>query len=235
MALKFVVDSVDGMDATTAALYVKNADGKFYLDVDGAVSKTKLDEFRENNVRLLKDLEKFKDIDPVKHAELLRQQQALQEKKLIEAGEVDKVVEQRVGQMKTEYETRIGALTQENTLSKRQLESLLIDSAVRDAAIKSGVQPSAVEDVLLRAKTTFQIKDGQSVPMDSNGGVIYGKDGTTPMSVSDWTTGLKKTAPHLFLGSQGGGAQGSGGGGAGMDMSKMTPTQKITAGLEALG
>lgn len=235
MALKFIVDSVDGMDATTAALYTKNADGKFYLEVEGAVSKNKLDEFRNNNVQLLKDLERFKDLDPVKYNEMLKQQRLIDEKKLIDAGDVDKVVELRVGQMKSTYETQIAELTNTNNVSKRQLESLLIDSAVRDAAIKSGIQPTAVEDVLLRAKSAFQIKDGHAVPMDPSGNIVYGKDGTTPMSVADWTVSLKKQAPHLFMGSSGGGAQGSGGSGSGVDMSKLTPTQKITAGLDSLG
>ena len=63
--------------------------------------------------------------------------------------------------------------------------------------------------------------------------VVYGKDGTSPMSVIDWTTGLKKQAPHLFQGSQGGGAQGSGKGN--VDTSKLTSAQKIAQGLDSLG
>jgi hypothetical protein len=233
MSLKFVVDSVDGLSADMAALYSKNADGKFYLEVEGAVSKTKLDEFRDNNVRVLKELEKFKGIDPTKYADLLALQAKADEKKLIDAGELDKVVEQRVGQMRTTYDTEIEKLTRANTSAQRQLESLLIDSAVRDAAIKSGVQPTAIEDVLLRAKSTFQIKEGAPVPIDSAGVTIYGKDGSTPMTIADWTVGLKKQAPHLFQGSTGGGAGGSGK--LSMDAtSKMSPNQKITAGLDGL-
>lgn len=233
MSLKFVVDSVDGLSEDMAALYSKNADGKFYLEVEGAVAKTKLDEFRENNVRLLKDLEKFKNVDPAKYADLLKLQEKANEQKLIDAGEIDKVVEQRVGQMRTTYETEVTRLKDANSVAHRQLESLLIDSAVRDSAMKSGVYPSAVDDVLLRAKTTFQIKDGAPVPKDSAGNVIYSKDGSTPMSISDWTMGLKKQAPHLFQGSQGGGAGGSGRLSV-ETTNKMSPNQKITAGLEGI-
>ncbi len=99
MSLKFIVDSVDGLSEDVAALYSKNEDGKFYLEVEGAVSKTKLDEFRENNVRVLKELDKYKGIDPSKYADLLKLQAKADEKKLIDAGELDKVVEQRVSQM----------------------------------------------------------------------------------------------------------------------------------------
>jgi len=233
MSLKFVVDSVDGLSEDMAALYSKNTDGKFYLEVEGAVAKTKLDEFRENNVRILKELDKFKGVDPTKYADLLKLQEKADEKKLIDAGEIDKVVEQRVGQMRTTYETEVTRLKDANSVAHRQLESLLIDSAVRDSAMKSGVHPSAVDDVLLRAKTTFQIKDGAPVPKDSAGNVIYSKDGSTPMSISDWTTGLKKQAPHLFQGSQGGGAGGSGRLSV-ETTNKMSPNQKITAGLEGI-
>ena len=233
MKLKFKLDTLEGLDAAIAALYEQGADGAYYLSVDGVVGKDKLDEFRNNNVKLLKDLEKFKDVDPAKYQELLALAKKQEEKKLIDAGEIDKVVEQRVGEMKSTYETQLKTLTEQNSVAQRQLESLLIDNAVRDAAVKSGVQPTAVDDVLLRAKATFKIKDGNAVPVGAQGNVVYGKDGTSPMSVVDWTTGLKKQAPHLFQGSQGGGAQGSGKGN--VDTSKLTSAQKIAQGLDSLG
>ncbi len=90
-----------------------------------------------------------------------------------------------------------------------------------------------MEDVLLRAKTVFQIKDGVATPLDANGQVVYGKDGSTPMSVVDWTNGLKKQAPHLFLGSTGAGAAGSGAAG-GQNTANMSSLQKINAGLDNL-
>lgn len=230
MKLKFKIASLEGLEPHVAALYDEGADGQFYLSVDGAVDKSKIDEFRNNNVKLLKDLEKFKDVDIEKYQELLTLAKKQEEKKLIDAGEIDKVVEQRVAEMKSTYETQLSTLSEKNMVAQRQLESLLIDNAVRDAAIKSGVQPTAVDDVLLRAKVSFQIKDGSAVPVDSQGNIVYGKDGSTPMSVTDWTAGLKKQAPHLFLGSQGGGAGGSSR--QGLDTSKMTPAQKIAHGLE---
>lgn len=233
MKLKFKLDTLEGLDAAIAALYEQGADGAYYLSVDGVVGKDKLDEFRNNNVKLLKDLEKFKDVDLAKYQELLALAKKQEEKKLIDAGEIDKVVEQRVGEMKSTYENQIKTLTEQNSVAQRQLESLLIDNAVRDAAVKSGVQPTAVDDVLLRAKATFKIKDGNAVPVDAQGNVVYGKDGTSPMSVVDWTTGLKKQAPHLFQGSQGGGAPGSGKGN--VDTSKLTSAQKIAQGLDSLG
>lgn len=229
MKLKAILDSLDGLDENLAGLYTKREDGKFVLEVDGLVDKSKLDEFRTTNVKLMKDLDKFKDVDPVKYAELMREHQKIQEKEWIEAGEIDKVVEQRVTQMRTDFESReTGYKTNLQSMTS-QLEKLLIDNNVREAAIKQGVRPTAVDDVLLRARTMFKIKDGNAVPFNDKGEVVYGKDGTSPMAIGDWVESLKGSADHLFNPSSGGGSQG--GTIPGRSAANLTATQKIAAGL----
>lgn len=229
MKLKAMLESLEGIDESIAKLYEKGEDGKFHLSVDGMVPKSKLDEFRDTNVRLLKDMEKFKDVDPTKYRELLAEHQKIQEKEWIEAGELDKVVNQRVASMRAEFETKESDYKKSNESMTRQLESLLIDNEVRAAATKLGVRPTAVDDVLLRAKTIYSIKEGQVTPKDAKGQVLYGKDGVTPMPITEWVDSLKKSADHLFIPSNGGGAQGSGS--SGPMNSNLTPTQKIAAGL----
>jgi hypothetical protein len=116
--------------------------------------------------------------------------------------------------------------------AKAQLGVLLIDNVIKSAAIKQGVIPEAVDDVVLRAKGVYAIDEkGVPVPKGSDGKVIYGKDGTAPMSVEEWLASLKTTAKHLFQGARGSGAGGGDGGGGRGDTSKMTPAQKISAGL----
>lgn len=232
MALKGVLETLDGVDESIAKLYAKGADGKYHLEVDGMVSKDKLDEFRTKNIALMKDMEKFKDVDPVKYRELAEQHRKIQEKEWIDAGEIEKVVEQRVANMRGDYETQITTVKASNEAMSRQLEGLLIDNEVRAAATKLGVRASAVDDVLLRAKAVYRVKDGIATPVDSKGQIIYGKDGTSPMAVTDWVGSLKQSAEHLFQTSSGGGASGSGsGGGGGANLSSV---QKIAAGLAAL-
>src|SRR6266481_1624967 len=67
MALKFKFKSKDEIPAELAAHYVER-DGAWMLDADGVADKAKLDEFRSNNVALLKQLEeqakKYEGIDP---------------------------------------------------------------------------------------------------------------------------------------------------------------------------
>lgn len=231
MKLKATLKTLDGVDEAIAALYEKGDDGNYHLSVDGMVSKDKLDEFRNKNIELLKDMEKFKDVDPTKYKSLMEEHRKIQEKEWIEAGEIDKVVNQRISTMREEFQTKEADYVKSISTMNTRLESLLIDNEVRSAATKSGIRPSAVDDVLLRAKTIYSIKDGVAVPSDSKGQVIYGKDGVTPMAINEWVDSLKKSADHLFTPSNGGGAPGSSTGGN--NGVPLTATQKIAAGLAA--
>lgn len=239
MALKFVLDSLEGLDESKAALYSKHTDGKYYLEVEGAVAKSKVDEFRDNNISLKQQLEdmqnKFGKIDLEKYQELMDKAAQDDGKKRITMEQVDQIVNDRTGKMKEEYENQINQLASANKGLSGQLDNLLIDGAIRNAAVEAKVRQGALEDVVLRAKQTFKVVDGKAVPHDSDGKVVYGKDGTNPMTTSEWISGLKKNADHLFEQSQGGGA---GGGKAPpgkipADTSNMSPLQKIAAGMSS--
>lgn len=231
MALEFRINKLEDVAEQFRSLYVKNTDGSYTLEVNGAVSKDRLDEFRNKNVDLMKDLEKYKDLNPEKYQELLQLQRQREEKELLDKGEIDTVVANRVQTMKAEMQATIDQLTGSNTGMLRQLETLMIDNTVRAAATKSGVRPEAVDDVLLRAKTMFKIKDGQVVSTDEKGEIRYGKDGTTPLGIEEWAGSLKSNAPHLFLGSNGGGAGGGINGGSPSGRQATTAVGKIAAGL----
>lgn len=231
MKLKFKIAKLEEVDEQFRSLYTEGQDGAFYLSVDGAVDKTKLDEFRNTNIDLMKKLEKYGDVDPSKLQEMLENERKIQEKKLIDAGDIEGLVSQRVNTMKKEYDTKVNKLTEQLTTSNRQLETLLIDNAVREQAAKVGVVASAVDDVLLRAKTVFSVQDGKPVAKDSDGKVIYGKDGTSTLAIGEWMGGLKEQAPHLFGQSSGSGANNRPGGAP--NGQNLTAAQKIAAGMQS--
>lgn len=230
MALKFEVDKIEDVPEASRGLY-RQEGSKYVLDVEGAVPKARLDEFRTNNIQLQQQLDKLKDVDPVKYKELTALQRKIEEKELIEKGEVEKVINLRVDAMKADYEARLGSTTESLSAAQAQLSVLLIDNAVRIAAANGGVVPTAIDDVVLRARGIYVVDKGAPVPKNEKGEVIYGKDGSTPMTMTDWLSGLKKTAPHLFLGSTGSGAQGGRNSGT-ADFSKMSAAQKIQYGLD---
>lgn len=234
MPLKYKIAKLEDVPEALRTEYKPDPAGGFVLDAEGVVPKERVDEFRNNNIQLQQQLDKLKDIDPVKYKELTVLQRKIQEKEYIEAGEVEKAVNLRVDAMREEKDSQIKTLTETATTQAAQLTTLLINNVVKDAAIKSGVVPTAVDDVVLRATTMFKIENGVPVAKNAKGEIVYGKDGKTPMSVPEWVVDLKKTAPHLFQGAVGSGA----GGGhhvGGADTSKLSAVGKIAAGLDQLG
>ena len=233
MGLKYQVAKLEDVPEAVRGLY-KQEGQVFILDAEGVVPKEKLDEFRENNITLNKKLEKLKDIDPTKYQELVAIENEVKEGKLIKEGKLEEVVNLRVGTMKTAFEQEKTTLSTQLQQANSQLSKLLIDNAVKSAAIKAGVHPTAVDDVVLRARGVYTVENGLPVPKNPEGEVIYSKDGKTPMGMEDWLTSIKPNAPHLFVGSTGSGAGGGNRHGA-PDMSKMTPAQKIQMGIEQGG
>lgn len=231
MGLKHTIAKLEDVPENVRNLYIPQGD-KYVLDVEGVVPKEKLDEFRTNNIALQQQIDKYKDVDPVKYRELMTIQQKITEKELLDKGEVEKLVELRVTTMRDDLTGQLNMSNAALQKAQAQLGVLLIDNVIKSAAIKQGVIPEAVDDVVLRAKGVYSIDEkGVPIPKGSDGKVVYGKDGTAPMAVEEWLGSLKTSAKHLFQGARGSGAGGGDNGAGRGDMSKLTPAQKISAGL----
>jgi len=139
-----------------------------------------------------------------------------EETKLIAEGKIDEVLEKRVSALKDDYEKKLEALGTRNTeletglgKSDSKVKTLIVDSNVRQAASALNVVPTAIEDVIVRAKQTFQLDDNDKlIARDSDGALIIGKSGKDPLTVNEWLDGMKEAAPHWFPGSSGAGAGG---------------------------
>jgi len=224
-ALKLVVDSLEGMDTVIQSFYKQGSDNKFYLDKEEDIEvKKKVDEFRENNINLMKErddlLLKMKDIDPVKYAEMQKQLEALGDKKLIDAGKIDEVVAQRTERLRADANAQQEKLTLANKklteeLAKTnfRLSEVLIDAEITKAVTAIGMpRKGAMQDILARAKLTWKLEDGKPVPMESDH-ILYGKDGKSPMSFEEYAQAVAETAPFLFEPTGGGGGHGGAGDG----------------------
>lgn len=236
MALKASIDSLDAVAEPLREFYAEK-DGKFVLQAEGLVPKARLDEFRETNIAAKRELDelrsRYEGVDPDKFRELAEKDQKLRDKKLIEAGKIDELLAERTAAMKAEHEKQFGSIKGERDALTKQLEGLLVDNAIRDAAAKGSVRPTAVEDVLLRGKQIFRLQDGKAVPFDGDK-PIFGKDGE-PMTMAEWVGGLAERAPHLFEASTGTGATGATGAGpVGKTMTRaqfeaLGPTERLAA------
>ncbi len=231
MALKYRIKTLSEVDEALHSFYTKDGE-EYVLGVEGAVDKAKLGEFRDNNINLKRQIDeltgKYKDIDPEEYAALKEKSQKERDKKLIDAGKVDELVNERVKAMQTDYEKQVNAHVESNGKLTKQLESLVIDNAIREAATKSGVRPTAVDDVLLRGRQLFKLQDGKAIPMEGDK-PVFGKSGD-PMDIGEWIGGLTEKAPHLFEPNAGGGTPKTGGQGGGGGKKVITRAQ-----FDALG
>ena len=157
----------------------------------------------------MKQLEKFKDIDPDKYQEALEKLRDAEEGDAKKTGKLDTLVEQRaaqrVAQMKQEWETRFTNTDAENKKLKVSLEKAVIEQGILTAATGK-VRSTAVEDLLNRAKRVFKLNENANpIPVGPDGETLYGADGN-PLTFKGWVDKMLAEAPHLFEGGTGGGA-----------------------------
>src|SRR5688572_21833148 len=217
MALKFKYKSKEEIPAEHLSFYVER-EGAFVLDAEGAVEKTRVDEFRNNNVTLKKQLDellkKYEGVDPDEARKLLEQKQKLEEGQLLKEGDVEKLVVARVKAAVEPIEKRAVAAEQSAAKISERLADIEINRAAIVAATKMGLRPSAIPDLTLRARTVFRMADGKAAAFDADGRTpLYGADGLTPLTLDEWVAKLVVEAPHLFESNSGGGASGGGSGG----------------------
>jgi len=222
-------------------------DGKFIVSV---VPKSKLEEFRNNNIKIVGErdslngvlsklvtetgfkYEKPEDLDAFvnSYKDMVATRTAVENGKLIKDTSLDEALTKRTTEMQAQHKAQVDALvvTRDNFAKQaeglqNQLNNTLIDQAVTNAAMRSdsGILTSAIKAVLREAREFFIMQDGKLLAKDNEGNTIYGSDGTTPMNPLEWIkTRLIKEAPYLFQGSEGGGA-GGGGGVSGMSQEEL--------------
>ena len=228
MALKFKFKSKDEVPAEHLPLYTER-EGAWVLDVDGAVEKAKLDEFRNSNLTLSKERDELKQrfdgIDPEEARKLLAEKQKLEEEKLLrgnvdandpekaekekaaERERIEKVIEGRVKGIKGELEKQVSALTAERDALNTRLTTIQIDQGVTTVATKRGLRPTAIADITARARLVFKLVNGAPTAFEQDGKTVrYGRDGLTPMTLDEWVDSQVTEAPHLFESNAGGGA-----------------------------
>lgn len=84
-----------------------------------------------------------------------------------------------------------------------------ITDAVRDAAIKAGVRPTALEDVLMLSERVFDVTDDGKVAVKEGVGLTPG------VGPDAFLSDIKERRPHWWPESTSGGARGSNGGAGG--------------------
>jgi ribosomal protein L14 len=174
------------------------------------VENAKVIEFRNNNIALTKAAEesktKFDGVDVEKWAKFLEAEKLDAKTKLDGSSDLDKLNE-KFDTYTADQDKKMKVLEAHNTLLKTQNETAVVDSALKDAAVKAGVSKTALADVVARGKAVWTAKDGEAVALDKDGTTILIKDTVDPLTMDKWVEGLNETAPHLFGTSIGTGAE----------------------------
>jgi hypothetical protein len=241
MSLKQILENLDGVEEALKAFYKKGQDGKYYLDMEAdPETKKKLDEFRDNNIRLMKEQEelkkKYEGVDPEKYKEFAKKMQDIEDKKLLEAGKVDELVAQKTERMRADYENQITKIKEaldgrdkDLTGLQNRLSEVLIDSELTKALTQiGGVKQGAMEDLIARGRRVWKLEDGKPVPKEGDR-ILYGKDGKEAMTFVEWAQIQTEVAPYFFEPSNGSGASGNTGTKkiGGVNMAEIPPTERL--------
>lgn len=244
--LKLVLDTLDGLPDIIKAEYKQGGDGKFHLQSEeDSAAKAKLDEFRENNIKLMKERDELtKKLDslgdPAEIEKMKKKIQALDDKQLLEAGKLDELVLQRTERMRLDYDNQIKELKKaleerdvKLTSTNQRLSEVLIDGEITRAINSVGVpKKEAFRDILARGRETWKLEDGKPVPKEGDR-LLFGKDGKEALTFEEWAQAMLITAPFLFEPSGGGGAGGGKAGQGGFkgtgDIKTLPPTERLKA------
>lgn len=241
MSLKVLLTSLDDVPEPMRESYRRLDDGRYMLDIAGIddhpdVRALKAAHEREKARRagldtdvtsLRAELEKVAALNadlPVIQAALAKMRNA-EEQELLKKGDLDELVARRTTAMKSDFERQLRTLTEtaatretEAKQAQHRLAETKVEQAIRDAAAKVGIRPTAITDAIARARNVFSYHDDAVVALDADGQVKVGKDGKAPMSPAEYLASLEPDASHLFDVNTGAGARGGQGNGRGRDL-----------------
>ena len=207
----------------TGAFRLKVVDAVPLAEVETLKQKNK--EFRDTNINLLKENEKYKGFSQVFGSENVSADK-LQER-------IDALANARVGtlteNLKNTYESKYSELGDKLTKASSKLQELTLGNEVVKAAADHGVISTALEDVVFRAKNAFVVNEEGTVKFKEEKLDSTGK----PYSVASWMQEMKTKAPHLFAPSQGTGATKPKGSGVRVNETR-SAAEKIASGLSLI-
>jgi len=245
MQVDLVVPNLDSVPEGLHDAYVKQDDGSFKLNTsqdDGLQeAKTKINEFRQNNVTLLKEAEDLKKekqelLDLI---EVNKKKSKKQKEDKDNDIDLEAQIQERTKQMVDDHQTKSHAQQEALTKLQGQYDGVMdqfhtstLTSELSVALDGSGnLQTGARVIINDMAKKVWKMDDGNWIPRDpSSGNIMYGSDGSSPMTMKEWIPTVRKHNAFLWNDSNGGGAVGSNNRNfSNTDMSKLSPQEQLSA------
>jgi len=245
----------DSLDAIDEGLRegAKEVDGKFQINV---TPMAKLEEFRTNNTKLLKEKDTLtaqvstltglvgEDAEAftAELSDLRALKQGVDDGKYKTNDAVNQEVTKRVATVVEDNKAQLAELgrvaeqeKQARMAAEKALDDSYIDRAITEAVMHedSGMRSEAIQDIMTRARQVWTVNKETKQLVATNGdAILYGLDGVTPMKPLEWMGKLREQAPHLALPSNGGSAAGNTGdkkfgGKTAEEFQKLPPEQRM--------
>jgi len=181
--------------------------------------KTKNAEILDEKKILQEAAKLFEGVDPEAAKAALEFHEKNKDAEFLKDGTIDELIEKKTSTLKSDHEAALTDLngkfdeaSAKGTLYQNLYESKVIDDGIRAEAVRAGVQPAAIEDVLMRGRGVFSLgEDKQIEARDGEGKLAKTKDDKV-LTTKNWIEGLKESSPHYWPSSEGAGAHGGDGG-----------------------
>jgi hypothetical protein len=165
----------------------------------------------------------FEGLDIVQVRDMMERVNKDEHAKLVAEGKWEEVLTKRTEMMRRDYDTRLSGAEQELLKHKAEVENLIsdkkkymVETKIREVASKY-IHPEMLKFLQEEARSVFRLEDdGEVVARSSEGTLLLGRDGKSPMSIDEWTLMQQDKYPYIFRQSSGAGTQqNSGKGGKG--------------------
>ena len=162
---------------------------------------------------------------------MVKTQKLADDKKLIDAGDIDGLIQQKLSVVTADYESKLATIQSQlegaNTNTATLLNRYEIEGAASKAMAENKIRPEMIDAVTALVKSKFSLENGTAVAKEGDK-ILPGANGN--LSISEFIA----SQPDAFkIGSSGGGANGSNGGSG--EGAAMTATQRIASGLKKAG
>lgn len=225
-------------------LYIHDDGKEVAFDAPRAIAKIDELGLEAKNNRISKEqaeasLKTFEGLDAEKARNALNTIKNFDDKKLIDAGEAERVRTEAIDSVKQTYETQLGQITQERDAFQQQLHNELIGGGFARSKFIQEKVAVPMDMVQAMFGQNFKVEDGKPIAYDSKGQKIYSRTSHGDEAGFDEALeiliGGYQYKDSILKGSQagGGGFSGQGGQGGGKSMSRqnfeqLSPSDKST-------
>ncbi|CAM9316544.1 MULTISPECIES: DUF6651 domain-containing protein [Acinetobacter] len=214
-------------------LYLHEDGTEIAFDAPHAIAKINELGSEAKNHRIAKEqaeasLKTFEGLDAEKARNALNTIKNFDDKKLIDAGEAERVRTEAIDSVKQTYETQLGQITSERDAFQQQLHNELIGGGFARSKFIQEKVAVPVDMVQAMFGQNFKVEDGKPIAYDSKGQKIYSRTNHGDEAAFDEALeiliGGYQHKDSILKGSQagGGGFSGQGGQGGGKAMSRQS-------------